>query len=89
MRKVVSKVLFGEEFGSFREFLSRGIKFFEYLVRGKKGEKVIFFKLLFSLVFFVFFKFEAKKEVVKDEFFMGLRSLMFRGRGKDYKFRGK
>lgn len=93
VRKVVSRVLPGEEPGSSRETLSRGVKSSEHPARGKKGEKAA--------------pgpkpppppppppppappKPEAKKEATKDELSVGLRSLMSRGRGKDHKPRSR
>ncbi|XP_040605155.1 unconventional myosin-XVIIIa isoform X30 [Mesocricetus auratus] len=92
MRKVVSKVLPGdEEPGNAKEPPGRGAKSPEHPPRGKKGEKAASSpkpppppppppappKP------------EAKKEAVKDELSMGLRSLMSRGRGKDHKSRSK
>lgn len=91
VRKVVSKVLPGEEPGNAREPPSRGVKSPEHPARGKRGEKAApcpkpppppppppapp--------------KPEAKKEAAKDELSVGLRSLMSRGRGKDHKPRSK
>ncbi|XP_074175976.1 unconventional myosin-XVIIIa isoform X8 [Rhinolophus sinicus] len=92
VRKVVSRVLPGEEPGSSKETLSRGVKSSEHPARGKKVEKAA--------------pgpkppppppppppappKPEAKKEATKDELSMGLRSLMSRGRGKDHKPRSR
>ncbi|ELV12109.1 Myosin-XVIIIa [Tupaia chinensis] len=91
VRKVVSKVLPGEEPGSAKEPPGRGIKSPEHPARGKKGEKAACGpkpppppppppappKP------------EAKKEAAKDDLSVGLRSLMSRGRGKDHKPRGK
>ncbi|XP_069338230.1 atherin-like [Eulemur rufifrons] len=91
VRKVVSKVLPGEELGGAKEPPGRGVKSPEHPARGKRGEKAApspkpppppppppvpp--------------KHEAKKEAAKDELSVGLRSLMSRGRGKDHKPRGK
>lgn len=92
VRKVVSRVLPGEEPGSSKETLSRGVKSSEHPARGKKVEKAA--------------pgpkppppppppppappKPEAKKEATKDELSMGLRSLMSRGRGRDHKPRSR
>lgn len=91
VRKVVSKVLPGEEPGNAREPPSRGVKSPEHPARGKRGEKTApcpkpppppppppapp--------------KPEAKKEAAKDELSVGLRSLMSRGRGKDHKPRNR
>lgn len=92
VRKVVSKVLPGEEEpGNAKEPPGRGAKSPEHPPRGKKGEKAASCpkpppppppppappKP------------EAKKEAVKDELSVGLRSLMSRGRGKDHKSRSK
>lgn len=93
VRKVVSKVLPGEEPGNAKEPPGRGVKSPEHPPRGKKGEKAASSpkpppppppppppappKP------------EAKKEAVKDELSVGLRSLMSRGRGKDHKSRSK
>ncbi|MBZ3884503.1 Unconventional myosin-XVIIIa [Sciurus carolinensis] len=93
VRKVVSKVLPGEEPVIAKEPPGRGTKSPEHPARGKRGEKAAFSpkpppppppppppappKL------------EAKKEAAKDELSVGLRSLMSRGRGKDHKPRGK
>ncbi|XP_032946371.1 collagen alpha-1(XVI) chain-like isoform X2 [Rhinolophus ferrumequinum] len=92
VRKVVSRVLPGEEPGSSRETLSRGVKSPEHPARGKKGEKAASGPKppppppppppAPS-------KPEAKKEATKDELSMGLRSLMSRGRGKDHKPRSR
>ncbi|XP_046531699.1 unconventional myosin-XVIIIa isoform X6 [Equus quagga] len=89
VRKVVSKVLPGEEPGSPREPLSRGIKSPEHPARGKKGEKAAPLKPPPPPAPPAPPKPEAKKEAAKDELSMGLRSLMSRGRGKDHKPRGK
>ncbi|KAL0597280.1 Unconventional myosin-XVIIIa [Plecturocebus cupreus] len=91
VRKVVSKVLPGEELGNAKEPPGRGVKSPEHPTRSKKGEKAApspkpppppppppapp--------------KPEAKKEAAKDELSLGLRSLMSRGRGKEHKPRGK
>lgn len=92
VRKVVSKVLPGEEPGNAREPPSRGVKSPEHPARGKRGEKAV--------------pgpkppppppppppappKPEAKKEAAKDELSVGLRSLMSRGRVKDHKPRSR
>ncbi|XP_072603954.1 unconventional myosin-XVIIIa isoform X6 [Vulpes vulpes] len=90
VRKVVSKVLPGEEPGSAKEPSSRGVRSPEHPARGKRGEKAVpgpkppppppppapp--------------KPESKKEAAKDELSVGLRSLMSRGRGKDHKARGR
>ncbi|XP_023386326.1 collagen alpha-1(XXIII) chain-like [Pteropus vampyrus] len=90
VRKVVSRVMPGEEPGSTRETLSRGVKSPEHPARGKRGEKAASGpkpppppppppppKP------------EAKKEAAKDELSVGLRSLMSRGRGKDHKPRSR
>lgn len=92
VRKVVSKVLPGEEPGNAKEPPGRGVKSPEHPPRGKKGEKAASSpkppppppppppappKP------------ESKKEAVKDELSVGLRSLMSRGRGKDHKSRSK
>lgn len=93
VRKVVSKVLPGEEPGGAREPPGRGLKSPEHPARGKKGEKAAAgpepppppppppppapTKP------------EAKKETAKDELSVGLRSLMSRGRGKDHKPRSR
>ncbi|XP_031210359.1 unconventional myosin-XVIIIa isoform X6 [Mastomys coucha] len=91
VRKVVSKVLPGEEPGNAKEPPGRGAKSPEHPARGKKGEKASSSpkpppppppppappKP------------EAKKEAAKDELSVGLRSLMSRGRGKDHKSRNK
>lgn len=91
MRKVVSKVLPGEEPGTAKEPPGRGARSPEHPARGKKGEKAATSpkpppppppppappKP------------ETKKEAAKDELSVGLRSLMSRGRGKDHKSRGK
>lgn len=90
VRKVVSKVLPGEEPGSAKEPPGRGVRSPEHPARGKRGEKAgpgpkpppppappapp---------------KPEVKKEAAKDELSVGLRSLMSRGRGKDHKPRGR
>nr|XP_013007567.1 unconventional myosin-XVIIIa isoform X4 [Cavia porcellus] len=91
VRKVVSKVLPGEETGSAKEPPGRGVKSPEHPARGKRGEKAASgFKppppppLPPTLP-----KPEAKKETTKDELSVGLRSLMSRGRGKDHKPHGK
>ncbi|XP_070338777.1 unconventional myosin-XVIIIa isoform X11 [Equus asinus] len=89
VRKVVSKVLPGEEPGSPREPLRRGIKSPEHPARGKKGEKAAPLKPPPPPAPPAPPKPEAKKEAAKDELSMGLRSLMSRGRGKDHKPRGK
>nr|XP_012596196.2 unconventional myosin-XVIIIa isoform X9 [Microcebus murinus] len=84
VRKVVSKVLPGEELGGAKEPPGRGVKSPEHPARGKRGEKAApspkpppppppppvpp--------------KHEAKKEAAKDELSVGLRSLMSRGRGQ-------
>ncbi|XP_070246435.1 unconventional myosin-XVIIIa isoform X5 [Bos mutus] len=90
VRKVVSRVLPGEEPGSAKEPPGRGVRSPEHPARGKKAEKAApgpkpppppappppp--------------KPEAKKEAAKDELSVGLRSLMSRGRGKDHKPRGR
>ncbi|KAK2507534.1 hypothetical protein MC885_003224, partial [Smutsia gigantea] len=90
VRKVVSKVLPGEEPGSAREPLSRGVRSPDHPPQGKRGEETApgpkppppppppapp--------------KPEIKKEAAKDELSAGLRSLMSRGRGKDHKPRGR
>ncbi|XP_048970772.1 unconventional myosin-XVIIIa isoform X5 [Canis lupus baileyi] len=90
VRKVVSKVLPGEEPGSAKEPSSRGVRSPEHPARGKRGEKAVpgpkppppppppapp--------------KPESKKEAAKDELSVGLRSLMSRGRSKDHKARGR
>lgn len=92
VRKVVNRVLPGEEPGSAKEPPSRGVRSPEHPARGKKGEKAA--------------pgpkppppppppppappKPEAKKETGKDELSVGLRSLMSRGRGKDHKPRNR
>lgn len=93
VRKVVSRVMPGEEPGSTRETLSKGVKSPEHPARGKRGEKAASGpkppppppppappappKP------------EAKKETAKDELSVGLRSLMSRGRGKDHKPRSR
>lgn len=91
VRKVVSKVLPGEEPGNAKEPPGRRAKSPEHLSRGKKGEKAASSpkpppppppppappKP------------ETKKEAVKDELSVGLRSLMSRSRGKDHKSRSK
>ncbi|XP_075847647.1 unconventional myosin-XVIIIa isoform X4 [Microtus pennsylvanicus] len=92
VRKVVGKVLPGEEPGNAKEPPGRGAKSPEHPPRGKKGEKAASSpkppppppppppappKP------------ETKKEAVKDELSVGLRSLMSRGRGKDHKSRSK
>ncbi|XP_032769792.1 formin-like protein 16 [Rattus rattus] len=92
VRKVVSKVLPGEEPGNAKEPPGRGAKSPEHPARGKKGEKAASSpkppppppppppappKP------------EAKKEAAKDELSLGLRSLMSKGRGKDHKSRSK
>jgi hypothetical protein len=91
VRKVVSKVLPGEEPGTAKEPPGRGARSPEHPARGKKGEKAATSpkpppppppppappKP------------ETKKEAAKDELSVGLRSLMSRGRGKDHKSRGK
>nr|XP_026244536.1 unconventional myosin-XVIIIa-like isoform X2 [Urocitellus parryii] len=93
VRKVVSKVLPGEEPVSSKEPPGRGTKSPEHPARGKKGEKAASNpkppppppppppptppKP------------EAKKEAAKDELSAGLRGLMSRGRGKDHKPRSK
>nr|XP_023411987.1 unconventional myosin-XVIIIa isoform X1 [Loxodonta africana] len=91
VRKVVSKVLPGEEPGSAKEPLGRGVKSPEHPARGKRGEKAALSpkpppppppppappKP------------EAKKEAAKDELSVGLRSLMSRAKGKDHKPRSK
>ncbi|XP_029339946.1 unconventional myosin-XVIIIa isoform X4 [Mus caroli] len=91
VRKVVSKVLPGEEPGTTKEPPGRGARSPEHPARGKKGEKAASSpkpppppppppappKP------------ETKKEAAKDELSVGLRSLMSRGRGKDHKSRGK
>lgn len=91
VRKVVSKVLPGEEPGTTKEPPGRGARSPEHPARVKKGEKAAPSpkpppppppppappKL------------EAKKEAAKDELSVGLRSLMSRGRDKDHKSRGK
>ncbi|XP_023575643.1 unconventional myosin-XVIIIa isoform X5 [Octodon degus] len=92
VRKVVSKVLPGEETGSAKEPVGRGVKSPEHPARGKRGEKAASGlkppppppPLPPTLL-----KPEAKKEAAKDELSMGLRSLMSRGRGKDHKPHGK
>ncbi|XP_078230067.1 unconventional myosin-XVIIIa isoform X13 [Callithrix jacchus] len=91
VRKVVSKVLPGEELGNAKEPPGRGVKSPEHPTRSKRGEKAApspkpppppppppapp--------------KPEAKKEAAKDELSLGLRSLMSRGRGKEHKPRSK
>lgn len=93
VRKVVSKVLPGEEPGSAKEPSSRGVRSPEHPARGKRGEKAA--------------pgpkpppppppppppappKPDTKKEAAKDELSVGLRSLMSRGKGKDHKPRGR
>lgn len=91
VRKVVSKVLPGEEPGNAKEPPGRGAKSPEHPARGKKGEKAASGPKpppppppppAPS-------KPEAKKEAAKDELSVGLRSLMSRGRGKDHKSRSK
>uniref|UniRef100_A0A250Y8E3 Unconventional myosin-XVIIIa n=1 Tax=Castor canadensis TaxID=51338 RepID=A0A250Y8E3_CASCN len=91
VRKVVSKVLPGEEPGSAKEPPGRGAKSPEHPARGKRGEKAASSpkpppppppppappKP------------QTKKEAAKDELSIGLQSLMSRGRGKDHKPRGK
>lgn len=88
VRKVVSKVLPGEEPVSTKDPPSRGVKSPEHLARGKKGEKAASIpkppppppappKP------------EAKKEAAKDDLSLGLRSLMSRGRAKEHKPRGR
>ncbi|XP_021094121.1 unconventional myosin-XVIIIa isoform X8 [Heterocephalus glaber] len=92
VRKVVSKVLPGEDTGSAKEPPGRGVKSPEHPARGKRGEKAASGPkpppppppLPPTLP-----KPEAKKEAAKDELSVGLRSLMSRGRGKDHKPRGK
>ncbi|XP_013358889.1 PREDICTED: unconventional myosin-XVIIIa isoform X10 [Chinchilla lanigera] len=91
VRKVVSKVLPGEETGSAKEPVGRGVKSPEHPARGKRGEKAASGlkpppppPLPPTLP-----KPEAKKETAKDELSVGLRSLMSRGRGKDHKPHGK
>lgn len=93
VRKVVSKVLPGEEPGNAKEPPGRGTKSPEHPARGKKGEKAASGPKpqpppppppppAPS-------KPETKKEAAKDELSVGLRSLMSRGRGKDHKSRSK
>uniref|UniRef100_A0A480SFY7 Unconventional myosin-XVIIIa n=1 Tax=Sus scrofa TaxID=9823 RepID=A0A480SFY7_PIG len=90
VRKVVSKVLPGEEPGITKEPPGRGLRSPEQPARGKRGEKAASGprpppppappappKP------------EAKKEAAKDELSVGLRSLMSRGRSKDHKPRGR
>ncbi|XP_014645232.1 PREDICTED: unconventional myosin-XVIIIa isoform X6 [Ceratotherium simum simum] len=92
VRKVVSKVLPGEEPGSPKEPPSRGVKSPEHPARGKKGEKSAPLKPPpppAPPAPSAPPKPEAKKEAAKDELSLGLRSLMSRGRGKDHKPRGR
>lgn len=93
VRKVVSKVLPGEEPVSAKEPPGRATKSPEHPARGKRGEKAASNPKPPpppppppppALP-----KPEAKKEAAKDELSVGLRSLMSRGRGKDHKPRGK
>lgn len=89
----MSKVLPGEEPVNAKEPPGRGTKSPEHPARGKRGEKAASSPKPPpppppppppALP-----KPEAKKEAVKDELSVGLRSLMSRGRGKDHKPRGK
>nr|XP_017533668.2 unconventional myosin-XVIIIa isoform X10 [Manis javanica] len=90
VRKVVSKVLPGEEPGGAREPLSRGVRSPEYPPRGKRGEKTAPGpKLPPPPPPTAPLKPEIKKEAAKDELSVGLRSLMSRARGKDHKPRGR
>ncbi|XP_065766365.1 unconventional myosin-XVIIIa isoform X3 [Muntiacus reevesi] len=90
VRKVVSKVLPGEEPGSAKEPPARGVRSPEHPARGKKGEKAAPGpKPPPPPVPPAPPKPEAKKEAPKDELSVGLRSLMSRGRGKDHKPRGR
>ncbi|XP_059938180.1 unconventional myosin-XVIIIa isoform X2 [Mesoplodon densirostris] len=83
VRKVVSKVLPGEEPGSAKEPAGRGVKSPEHPARGRKGEKAA------PPAPPARPKSEAEKEAAKDELSAGLRSLMSRGRGKDHRPRGR
>nr|XP_060502828.1 unconventional myosin-XVIIIa isoform X11 [Panthera onca]XP_060502829.1 unconventional myosin-XVIIIa isoform X11 [Panthera onca]XP_060502830.1 unconventional myosin-XVIIIa isoform X11 [Panthera onca] len=89
VRKVVSKVLPGEEPGSAKEPSSRGIRSPEHPARGKRGEKAPGPKPPPPPPPPPPPKPEAKKEAAKDELSVGLRSLMSRGRAKDHKPRGR
>uniref|UniRef100_A0A8C3VVT8 Unconventional myosin-XVIIIa n=1 Tax=Catagonus wagneri TaxID=51154 RepID=A0A8C3VVT8_9CETA len=91
VRKVVSKVLPGEEPGSAKEPPDRGVRSPEHLVvRGKKGEKAASGpKPPPPPAPPALPKPEAKKEAAKDELSVGLRSLMSRSRGKDHKPRSR
>lgn len=89
VRKVVSKVLPGEEPGSAKEPSSRGLRSPEHPARGKRGEKAPGPKPPPPPPPPPPPKPEAKKEAAKDELSVGLRSLMSRGRGKDHKPRGR
>ncbi|XP_043759181.1 unconventional myosin-XVIIIa isoform X9 [Cervus elaphus] len=90
VRKVVSRVLPGEEPGSAKEPPARGVRSPEHPARGKKGEKAAPGpKPPPPPVPPAPPKPEAKKEAPKDELSVGLRSLMSRGRGKDHKPRGR
>ncbi|XP_066877728.1 unconventional myosin-XVIIIa isoform X7 [Kogia breviceps] len=83
VRKVVSKVLPGEEPGSAKEPPGRGVRPPEHAARGRKGEKAAPPPPPARP------KSEAEKEAAKDELSVGLRSLMSRGRGKDHRPRGR
>ncbi|TEA28513.1 hypothetical protein DBR06_SOUSAS2010148, partial [Sousa chinensis] len=83
VRKVVSKVLPGEEPGSAKEPAGRGVRSPEHPARGRKGEKTA------TPTPPARPKSEAEKEAAKDELSMGLRSLMSRGRGKDHRPRSR
>ena len=89
VRKVVSKVLPGEEPGSAKEPSSRGVRSPEHPARGKRGEKAPGPKPPPPPPPPPPPKPEAKKEAAKDELSVGLRSLMSRGRAKDHKPRGR
>ena len=90
VRKVVSRVLPGEEPGSAKEPPGRGVRSPEHPARGKKAEKAAPGpKPPPPPAPAPPPKPEAKKEVAKDELSVGLRSLMSRGRGKDHKPRGR
>uniref|UniRef100_A0A673VBL6 Unconventional myosin-XVIIIa n=1 Tax=Suricata suricatta TaxID=37032 RepID=A0A673VBL6_SURSU len=89
VRKVVSKVLPGEEPGSTKESSSRGLRSPEHPARGKRGEKAPGPKPPPPPPPPPPPKPEAKKEAAKDELSVGLRSLMSRGRAKDHKPRSR
>ncbi|XP_060146834.1 uncharacterized protein [Globicephala melas] len=83
VRKVVSKVLPGEEPGSTKEPAGRGVRSPEHPARGRRGEKTA------TPTPPARPKSEAEKEAAKDELSVGLRSLMSRGRGKDHRPRSR